>query len=42
MSTTEHTLGAGDPTSEEIVQDLVAVAPPQTSAYFFDVDGTLA
>jgi trehalose 6-phosphate phosphatase len=41
MSTTEHTLGAGDPTSEEIVQDLVAVAPPQTSAYFFDVDGTL-
>jgi trehalose 6-phosphate phosphatase len=27
--------------SDEIVTDLVALAPPDSSAYFFDVDGTL-
>src|SRR3954452_23590755 len=27
--------------SAEIVADLAAVAPPDSSAYFFDVDGTL-
>lgn len=30
-----------EPNSEQIVHDLVAVAPPASSAYFFDVDGTL-
>jgi trehalose 6-phosphate phosphatase len=41
MAAAEHMVGRGEPTAHEIVQDLVAVAPPATSAYFFDVDGTL-
>jgi trehalose 6-phosphate phosphatase len=37
----EQVIERENETSAEIVNDLVAIAPPATSAYFFDVDGTL-
>jgi trehalose 6-phosphate phosphatase len=37
----EQNIEHGSAASPEIVHDLVALAPPATSAYFFDVDGTL-
>jgi trehalose 6-phosphate phosphatase len=39
--TAKQALKRGEREPAEIVSDLVVIAPPDSSAYFFDVDGTL-